>query len=147
MKLRFHPWWLISGMALAMSAHATQPVSPAQDDDTDAAIETVEYNGMKVGIDKKTGKLRPLTAEESQQLDAILTQQRASGMVRKSGVTPAPANEAAAVATTRRTASGAMAMKLPQSQMEYITAKRDANGNIVLQHSSEEGTTEEQAHE
>lgn len=146
MKLRLHPWWLISGMALAMSAHATQPASPAQDD-ADTATETVEYNGMKVGIDKKTGKLRPLTAEESRQLDTILTQQRASGMVRKSGVVPAPANEAAAVATTRRTASGAMAMKLPQSQMEYVTAKRDANGNIVLQHSGEEGTTEEQAHE
>ena len=147
MKLRFHPWWLISSMALAISAHATQPAPSANGEDADAATATVEYNGMKVGIDKKTGKLRPLTAEESQQLDIILTQQRASGMVRKSGVVPAPANEADAVATTRRTSSGAMAMKLPQSQMEYITAKRDAIGNIVLQHSSEEGTIEEQAHE
>ena len=147
MKLRFHPWWLISSMALAISAHATQPAPSAHGEDADAATATVEYNGMKVGIDKKTGKLRPLTAEESQQLDIILTQQRASGMVRKSGVVPAPANEADAVATTRRTSSGAMAMKLPQSQMEYITTKRDANGNIVLQHSSEEGTIEEQAHE
>ncbi|HEY5972044.1 MAG TPA: hypothetical protein VIT22_08735 [Pseudoxanthomonas sp.] len=145
MKLRFQPWWLISGVALAIAANAAEPPAPVPaQDSTDATTATAEYNGMKVAIDRKTGKLRPLTAAESQQLDAMLTQQRrANPQAGRSGVAAAPATEAAAIANARHLPKGGTAMKLPESQMEYVIATRDADGNLVLRHSSEGDVTEE----
>jgi hypothetical protein len=143
MKVRLAPWLFISGVALAASAHAGEQAAPAQSSDETTA--TAEFNGMKVAVDKKTGKLRPLTPAESRELDEMLTQQGRSSARR--GLPAPPATEAAAIATARSLPMGGTAMKLPESQMEYLTATRDADGNLVLSHSSDVGATEELPHE
>lgn len=124
---------LLSGLALGvcMSAQAAEPQTPT----TQAT-----YSGMKVGIDAKTGKLRPLTAAESQQLDQMLTQGRqptfAPGMAKTFNT---PADEAAARATAHRNVHGGVSVKLPESQMSTVSVHREASGQLRIEHSDEAG--------
>lgn len=84
-------------------------------------------SGMKVGIDPKTGKLRPLTAAESAKLDAM-----------------AARNQKAAVAASGRTATmrgpvtriinGLTITEHDESFMVEMQATRRADGKIVLTH-------------
>ena len=143
MRFRLAPWLLVSGVALAASTHAAEQAAPAQPDDATTAM--AEYNGMKVAIDRKTGKMRPLTPAESRELDEKMGQPGRSTARR--GLPAAPATEAAALATARTLPMGGTAMKLPESQLEYLQATRDADGNLVLTHSSDVEATEELPHE
>lgn len=129
---------LLSGLALGvcMSAQAAEPQASTKQSPT----TEVTYSGMKVGIDAKTGKLRPLSVEESQQLDQMLTQGRqptfAPGMARTFN---APDDEAAARATVRRHAHGGVSVKLPESQMSTVSLHRDAAGQVRIEHSDDAG--------
>ncbi len=148
MQLRFKPWWLVSAVALAVTANAGQPATTeALQNRADTGTATAEFNGMKVAIDRKTGKLRPLTQEESQELESMLTQQRRATPQGRSSAAMAPATEADAMASARRLPNGATAIKLPQSQMEYVTATQDADGKLVLRHSSDDAAAQELSHE
>lgn len=134
-KHRSGSWWLLSAAALALAANAAE--TPKSND----AQDTVEvtFAGMKVGVDKKTGKLRPLSAEESRQLDAAMARQmRANAKTHPASPVPAPPDEAAAIAAARVLPGGGTAMKLPATHMEYLYATRDANGNLVLSHSGDD---------
>lgn len=124
MSTRLKAGLLLPGLLLATCcvAQAAEPSS------VDASVSS-----SKVGIDA-SGKLRPLTAEESAALDqAVATQQKSaarSSALR--GAFPATASEVRA--TERRLPNGAVARKMPLSQMSSLTATRDANGKIVIQH-------------
>lgn len=124
---------LLSGLALGvcMTAQAAEPQTPAT---------AVTYSGVKVGIDAKTGKLRPLTETESAQLDQVLTQGRqptfAPGMAKTFS---APADEAAARATVRQHAHGGVSARLPESQMTTVSAHRDAAGQLHIEHNDDTG--------
>ncbi|UNP32221.1 hypothetical protein MOV92_23730 [Lysobacter gummosus] len=101
-----------------------------QNDATDTSMAS-----SKVGIDQVTGKLRPLTAEESSALEQAGASRQKS-MAKTSAMRGvAPADDAAARATERRLPSGAVARKAPLSMMSTLTATRDASGKLVIRHS------------
>lgn len=124
MSTRLKVGLLLPGLLLATCcvAQAAEPSTAG------ASVST-----SKVGIDAN-GKLRPLTEAESQALDqAAATQQKSTA--RSSSVRNArPTTEAEVRATERRMSNGAVARKAPLSQMSSLTATRDANGKIVIQH-------------
>ncbi|MGH8082552.1 MAG: post-PEP-CTERM-1 domain-containing protein [Lysobacter sp.] len=107
------------------AAIAAQPATP----DTSAA-------SSKVGIDAVTGKLRPLTAEESSALEQASSTTQQKSVLKANAMRGAiPADDAAARATERRFANGTVARKAPLSMMSSLTATRDASGKLVIQHS------------
>ncbi|PPU77978.1 MULTISPECIES: post-PEP-CTERM-1 domain-containing protein [Xanthomonas] len=121
------PGWMLSG---ALCLACLPAIAAAQD----------VAASSKVGIDPATGKLRPLTDAES----AALDQQAASAAARSATgrATPAalPQNEAAALASVRRLPNGTVARKLPATQMSSLTATRQADGRIVIEHGDDADT-------
>ncbi|AZR24734.1 hypothetical protein NX81_004075 [Xanthomonas vasicola] len=105
-----------------------------------AAAQEAATSSSKVGIDPTTGKLRPLTDAES----AALEQQAAAAnsAARRAARTSVPRTEAAARATERRLPNGTVARKLPATQMSSLTATRQADGSIVIEHSEDADTTQ-----
>ncbi|ATE74817.1 hypothetical protein [Lysobacter capsici] len=125
MSTRLKVGLLMPGLLLATCCVA-QAAEPSTAD--------VSVSSSKVGIDAN-GKLRPLTETESQALDkAAATQQKSTAKARTlRGAFPANASEVRA--SERRLSNGAVARKMPLSEMSTLTATRDANGKIVIQHS------------
>jgi len=125
MSTRLKVGLLVPGLLLATCcvAHAAEPST------ADASVSS-----SKVGIDAN-GKLRPLTEAESQALDkAAATQQKSTAKASTlRGAFPANASEVRA--SERRLSNGTVARKMPLSEMSTLTATRDANGKIVIQHS------------
>lgn len=118
--------WL-SGVALGLcfSVQAAEPQS----------TQHVTVAGVKVGIDAETGRLRPLTASESAQLDQALTQgQQAKVAPGMAKTFAAPRDAAAARATARKSAHGGVSVKVPESLMSTVVAHRDASGQLVVDH-------------
>ncbi|KPL49824.1 hypothetical protein XAXN_05265 [Xanthomonas axonopodis] len=122
------PGWMLSGVLCVACLPAI------------AAAQEAATNSSKVGIDPTTGKLRPLTDAES----AALDQQAAAASAARSSAarTSVPQNEAAARATERRLPNGTVARKLPATQMSSLTATRQADGRIVIEHSKDADTTQ-----
>lgn len=125
---------VVAGFAVAAlaatSAHATDPV-PQQ---------TPASASLKVGIDKKTGALRPLTEEESAALDALAAANagnnaklRASGAKSRGAATNAksrfPATQAEAEAGMIFK-GGIGAMKPSVDMLSSITVTRNADGTL-----------------
>ncbi|PPU64656.1 hypothetical protein XpiCFBP4643_22030 [Xanthomonas pisi] len=101
-----------------------------------AMAQEAATSSSKVGIDPATGKLRPLTDAESAALD-----QQAGAAARSAATrTTVPQTEAAARATERRLPNGTVARKLPATQMSSLTATRQADGRIVIEHSDDADT-------
>lgn len=121
----------LSGVAMGfcLATQAAQPPTPP------TATAQATFSGIKVGIDPRTGRLRPLTAEESSKLDTLLTQGRRPVYSPAVGrAFQRPVDEAAARATARPTVGGGTAVKLPESQMSTVTLRRDAQGQPVIEH-------------
>ncbi|MCC4603052.1 hypothetical protein LL965_14405 [Xanthomonas cassavae CFBP 4642] len=117
------PGWMLSGVLCVACLPA---LAGAQD----------VAASSKVGIDPVTGKLRPLTDAESAALD-----QQAGAAARSAATrTTMPQTEAAARATERRLPNGTVARKLPATQMSSLTATRQADGRIVIEHSDDADT-------
>ncbi|WP_115512539.1 MULTISPECIES: post-PEP-CTERM-1 domain-containing protein [Xanthomonas] len=117
------PGWMLSGVLCVACLPA---VAGAQD----------VAASSKVGIDPVTGKLRPLTDAESAALDQQAGSAARSGATR----TNVPQTEAAARATERRLPNGTVVRKLPATQMSSLTATRQADGRIVIEHSDDADT-------
>ncbi|MCC8537102.1 post-PEP-CTERM-1 domain-containing protein [Xanthomonas codiaei] len=117
------PGWMLSGVLCIACLPA---LAGAQD----------VAASSKVGIDPATGKLRPLTDAESAALD------RQAGAAARSAATRTaiPQTEAAARATERRLPNGTVARKLPATQMSSLTATRQADGRIVIEHGDDADT-------
>lgn len=125
MKNSLHPAWLLCGLVIATAATAAEP----QHDTT-----YLDFNGVQVGIDSKTGKIRPLTSTEQKELAAA---------VRKGhGKSPfgQPATEAEAKATLRKGPGGEMSMLVPDSLLSSMTVQTDAQGQLVF--GEHRGTTQ-----
>lgn len=118
---------LLLALAAAGVVSAAEPGGPAYTEVTVA--------GVKVGIDRKTGRLRPLTVQESKALDAALREGAAQSALQQRVAMPATAAEAQQ--TRVPTVGGGTAMKLPLSEMSTIKATRDSNGALRLQHDGE----------
>lgn len=122
---------LLPALLLACTAAvAAEPASAT--DAADITAEDTAASGLKVGIDPKTRKRRPLTAAESAALDRAAPAQKSTGV--RSKTLARPANGKIALDSSRVTARGGRAMKLPLSEMSHVVAYRDAAGNIVVQH-------------
>ncbi|MCL1528606.1 post-PEP-CTERM-1 domain-containing protein [Xanthomonas nasturtii] len=116
------PGWMLSGVLCVVCLPAI------------AAAQEAATSSSKVGIDPTTGKLRPLTDAES----AALDQQAAASAARRGEArSSVPQTEAAARATERRLPNGTVVRKLPATQMSSLTATRQADGRIVIEHSED----------
>ena len=111
------PALLLAGLALSASLQA-------QAAEAQAAVGT--ENAVMVGIDAKTGHLRPLTANEAKALAA-----RAANMPRgRDAFAAMPRTEAEVRATVRRHANGGTSARAPMSSMSEISVTRDASGRL-----------------
>ncbi|QWN30224.1 hypothetical protein DGM85_18780 [Xanthomonas phaseoli pv. phaseoli] len=123
------PGWMLSGVLCLACLPAI------------AAAQEAATSSSKVGIDPTTGKLRPLTDAESAALDQ---QAAAAGSAARSSAarSSVPQTEAAARATERRLPNGTVARKLPATQMSALTATRQADRRIVIEHSQDADATQ-----
>lgn len=127
MSTRLKAGLILPGLLLLSCGMAQ--ASSTSDADTPVA-------SSKVGIDPTTGKLRPLTAEESAALERASTPTQQKSTLKSNALRGAiPADEAAARATERRLPNGGTARKVPVTQMNSLTATRDASGKLVIAHS------------
>ncbi|MFT3897367.1 MAG: hypothetical protein QM719_06685 [Thermomonas sp.] len=119
------PALLLAGLAVSacLQAQAAEP----QANQPQAAVDT--GNAVMVGIDAKTGKLRPLTANEAKALAA-----RAAAMPRQNvaNAKRAPRTPAEARATMRRHPNGAISMRAPLSSLTTVQAVRAADGSLQV---------------
>ena len=117
------PALLLAGLAVSacLQAQAAEP----QANQPQAAADT--GNAVMVGIDAKTGKLRPLTATEARKLAA-----KAAAMPRGHGSSFAavPRTEAQSRLTVRHHANGGVSVRVPLSAMNEISVSRDAEGRL-----------------
>lgn len=110
---------LLAGLAATacLQAQAAEP-QPATGAD----------NASMVGIDAKTGKLRPLTASEARSLAT-----RAAAMQRQSrSLAKAPRTPAEARATLRRHGSHSASMRVPTSALSSVMATRNVDGSLRI---------------
>lgn len=112
---------VLGGLLFAGTSLAAEPQQ--------ATITTNHESGMKVGIDAKTGKLRPLTAAESAQLDAI-------GAKNKAALAKAKGKTAAKEGLTSFVASNGMLVSLEPLMIE-TTATVGADGKVVVTHGAD----------
>jgi hypothetical protein len=129
--MRAFPMVLLCGLGLGVSAHATEP----------PASTTVMFSGVKVGVDPKTGRMRPLTPAESRQLDQALTRGKKPsyppGLARSFNP---PATEVESRLTVRALAHGGIAVKLPAEQYSTVSATRTVTGEVEIIHDGDVAT-------
>lgn len=114
-------------LAICCAANAAEPAK--------GQVTEVVYQGIKVGIDAATGKLRPLSEEESAALDRVVMSEQA-GVASRSATRriSMPSTIQAAYQTQRAISGGGSAMKMPMSEMSHVIAIRDAAGKVTAQH-------------
>jgi hypothetical protein len=127
---------LAAGLATAGTALAGDPAPQA----------TASGPALKVGIDKATGKLRPLTAEESSALDAKAAQQSGDNIslrANRSGLSPRaqrlfslPATQKEADAT-ERTINGVVVSKPIADSMSELTVQKNVDGSLSFSENGE----------
>jgi hypothetical protein len=134
---RFHrSRWLLAAVAAGMATHAAAQIADPQE--PSQAVQETSVDS-RVGIDPVTGKLRPLTAQERQQLsaqDARRTRRSEPLGAAKKGFI-APATDAEAQAGQRRLANGGLAQQVPESMMTQLVVTRGADGELRVRHAGE----------
>ncbi len=132
MKHRLSPWCLFASTALALAANAGEP--PQKQHDPQAATEG-SLAGSKVGVDKKTGRLRPLTPAESAELDAqTAAQNKAARGQRQTIRFPSTPAE---VAATRAEAGGIVMEKPAADSLSSVSVTRNADGTLTYSENGE----------
>ncbi|TCZ84235.1 hypothetical protein [Lysobacter sp. N42] len=131
----------VLALATAGNVVASEPAS------RDGA--TARVDGMKAAVDPATGRLRPLTEEESALLDAttVVTPARARAASVSGYSIVMPHSDEDALASARTLPSGATVMKAPPSAMSTLVARRDAQGRIVVSHEGDAPQVREVASE
>lgn len=122
---------LLSGLALGGTALAAEPATgnTSKTEDT-----TVFVEGVKVAIDPATGRIRPMTAAESQALSASMSKKQAtSSMRRMSGAASAqPRTMAEARATRRVHVDGSVSVRVPTEMLTELRVSKDAGGKLHI---------------
>lgn len=116
------PALLLAGLAVSacLQAQAAEPQA------TQAQAAIGADNAVMVGIDAKTGKLRPLTAAQARALSA-----KAAAMPRGQNVfAGVPRTDAQVRASVRHHASGTTSARAPLSSMSQISVTRGADGQL-----------------
>lgn len=119
---------LMGGLAFAGTALAGDP-TPQQ----------TASPSLKVGIDKATGRLRPLTPTESAALDAQARASRttvAPGAKTATAQSNRPATMDQALANLKKV-KGIAGFQMPEEMMSSLTATRNADGSVTLSEGGE----------
>lgn len=139
MNLKHQPLWLLAGIAVCVTAQASNP-QPEPQQTAPSAVQSTSA-GSKIAIDPKTGKLRAPTDEESLELSQApqpaatarsLRRAEPLGAGKRGFVAPATAGDAAAAA--RALPAGGVMQQVPESFMTNVAIQRNAQGQLVLQH-------------
>lgn len=119
------PALLLAGLAVSacLQAQAAEP----QATQAQAAADT--GNAVMVGIDARTGKLRPLSPAEVRALAGKAAAMQRQGVAATRN-TPRTMDEARL--TQRRHPNGAMSIRAPLSTMTYMQATRAADGSLRI---------------
>lgn len=143
MNLKHQPLWLLAGIAVCMTAQASQP-QPQQDQTAPRTVDSTSA-GSKIAIDPKTGKLRAPTDEESLELSQAAAPAAAARSLRRGEplaagkrgfVAPTTAGEASAGAVSLP--AGGVMQQVPESFMTNVAITRNAQGQLVMQHVDED---------
>ena len=111
----------IATLAASGAATAAELVSKARP-------AAVAQQGVQAAIDPATGRLRAPTAAERQALVRTQATRPVAGQ--------RPRTEAEALSTLKLNRKGriGMSMQVPESQFNYLTAQRNADGSISIRH-------------
>ena len=122
----------VATLAASGAAMAGPPMSKM----SKAKQTTVVHQGVQVAIDPATGRLRAPTAAERQELSQAMLGKRTTGSV----AGQRPRNESEALSTLRVHRKGRVrtSMQLPDSQFNYLTAQRNADGSISIRHEGDD---------
>lgn len=112
---------LAGGLVLAGTAVAGDP----------APQSNVAAPGLKVGIDKATGKVRPLTMEESAALDAQAQRDALSNAAAHAGQ-PATMDEAMSNIRSSARIPSIQGFRMPAEMMSSLTVTRNADGTVTF---------------
>ena len=123
---------LAAGLAIAGTALAGDPIPQA----------AASAPSVKVGIDKATGKLRPLTDAESAALDAQAAQQGSDNNSLRAGTRtqlPSRAQRLFRLPTTQKEAlatettyNGYSVIKPPAESLSEMTVQKNADGSLTI---------------
>jgi hypothetical protein len=127
---------LLSGLALGvmLSAQAAEPQSDAT---------AITYSSIKVAVDAKTGKLRPLTQAENKALDIAEAKAARDRAARAPAGSRQPATMKEAVAARHVLANGADAVRVPDSMLQELQVSRDADGTLHFSEGQDGAATQE----
>lgn len=118
----------VATLAASSAAMAGPPASKM----SKARQATVVQPGLQVAIDPVTGHVRAPTAAERQAFgNAHATSQPAGSVAGQR-----PRNESEALSTLRVNKRGPLgrSLQVPESQFNYLTAERNADGSISIRH-------------
>lgn len=117
----------------ATAAQLSRTAAPAKAGTT---TSTVMFQGVQVAIDPATGRLREPTDAERQALTRAMQQKQAADAVTPlaAGQRPRNAAEAKATLKTHRTGRVGMSMQVPEDQLNYLEAERQADGRLSIHH-------------
>lgn len=133
MKHRLSPWCLLASAALALAAHAGEPQQKQADPQATAEGGLA---GSKVGVDKKTGRLRPLTPAESAELDAQAVNQGKTARAQRRTTARFPTTQAE-VAATRAEINGIVIEKPAADSLSSVSVVRNADGTLTYSENGE----------
>jgi len=129
----------------AVAALATSGAALAATPTAKTKQGAVAQQGMQVAIDPATGRVRTPTAAERKALsDAIQRDQRtsrATGYI--AGQRPRTEGEALSTLKVNKKGRVGMAIQVPESQFNYLTATRNADGSISIRHEGEDAAPQE----
>lgn len=137
MNTTFQLGLLLGTLALAAPAHAAETATDTGNAGT----------SLKVGIDAKTGKLRPLTEEESATLDTLAranTNARMStARVQADPRLVRPATFEQAIAERRVGKNGIIGFKAPRESVSSLEVVRNADGTLTMSHQDDHAAAQE----
>ena len=129
----------VAALATAGAATAAPPSAKAKA----AGSSSVAYHGVQVAIDPATGRMRTPSAADRQALSEVIRRDQARAASMRSVAGQRPRTESEALSTLRINKKGrtSMAMQVPDSQFNYLTATRDADGKISIRHQGDDEAT------
>lgn len=125
---------MVCGSAMAAPQLAASSRAPAAQGQS--APSSLMFQGVQVAIDPRTGQLREPTAAERAALSKAMLHRQALEAVKPRQAGERPRTEAEANTTLKRSRTGQVGMliQLPESQMNYLTAERAADGSVRIHH-------------
>ena len=124
----------------AMAASQSSVAAKAPAAGGASAPFSVMFQGVQVSIDPATGRLREPTAAERAALTQTMLHEQALQSVAPRQPGQRPRTAAEAQATLRHGRSGSkvgMLMQVPESQMNYLSAEKRADGSLNIHHQDE----------